>query len=126
MAYNFAKLNNTSPFASLDLKLEAIEKTMTLSQMASEGAVYPVVALMFSTKGEYGKSVFMVGRDEADDLFTAWLPNHMVEKCEMLLADEEAVQGILDGLCGVKAKAYTDKKGKHLMAIDSQPLFPNG
>lgn len=118
MAYNFAKLNNTSPFASLDLKLEEIEKTMTLSQMASEGAVYPVVALMFSTKGEYGKSVFMVGRDKADDLFTAWLPNHMVEKCEMLLTDAEAVQGILDGLCGVKAKAYTDKKGKERFSVE--------
>lgn len=118
MAFNFEKYNQTSPFASLNIKLEDIEKTMTLEQMEKEGSVFPVVAILFSTKGEYGKSAFMIGRDNADDLFTAWFPSHMVETCEEMAADKEAVQAILDGLCGVKAKKYTDKKGKERFSVE--------
>lgn len=115
---NFEKYNNSSPFAALDLKLEEIENTKTMEQLYQEGTVVKVLAILFSTKGEYGKSAFIVGEDASGTRFTMWLPSHMVEVCEAMVADQEAVSGILAGQCGLKAKTYKDKKGKDRYSVD--------
>lgn len=106
----FAKFNNQSPFASLDLKLEEIENSMTVEELTKSGDVIRVVAIMFTEKGEYGKSAFIVGARSDDSLFTMWLPSHQLKSCEAIVSDEEAVSAILSGKCGLKGREYIDKK----------------
>lgn len=106
----FAKYNNTSPFASLDLRLEEIEDSMTAEELTKSGNVIRVVAIMFTEKGEYGKSAFIVGAKSDDSLFTMWLPSHQLKTCEAIVADGAAVNGILSGRCGLKGREYVDKK----------------
>ena len=108
---NFESLNKGSAFAGLDIKLEEIENMRTCQELAAEEKPSRVVAVMFSEKGEYGKSAFLVCADEKDELFTTWLPKHMVKTCEELVENGEAVNGILAGRCGVRGEAYQDKKG---------------
>jgi len=106
----FAKFNNQSPFASLDLKLEEIENSMTVEELTKSGSTIRVVAIMFTEKGEYGKSAFVVGAKDDDSLFTMWLPSHQLKTCEAIVSDEEAVNAILSGKCGLKGREYIDKK----------------
>lgn len=108
----FAKFNNQSPFASLDLKLEEIENSMTVEELTKSELTIRVVAIMFTEKGEYGKSAFIVGAGTLsnDSLFTMWLPSHQVKTCEAIVSDEEAVSEILSGKCGLKGREYIDKK----------------
>ena len=108
---NFEKFNKGSAFASLEIKLEEIEQSKTVEQFYKDGETVRVVAIMFSDKGKFGKSAFLVCADQKDDrLFTMWLPKNQLETCEMMIADHEAVEGILSGQSGVKPRKYEDKK----------------
>lgn len=109
---SFTKYNNSNnPFASLEIKLEEIENTITCEQLTKEGNVMRVIAIMFSTKGEYGKSAFLILADDHDITYTMWLPSHLVDTCEAILADTTDVEAILSAKCGVKGREYKDKKG---------------
>ena len=107
---NFESLNKGSAFAGLDIKLDEIENMKTCEELSKEEKPSRVVAVMFSEKGEYGKSAFLVCADDKDDLFTVWLPKHMVKTCETLVENTEAVEGILSGRCGVRGEEYQYKK----------------
>ena len=108
---NFESLNKGSAFAGLDIKLDEIQNMKTCEELSKEEKPSRVVAVMFSEKGEYGKSAFLVCADEKDELFTIWLPKHMVKTCEELVENHEAVEDILSGRCGVRGEEYLDKKG---------------
>lgn len=107
---NFEKFNSGSAFSSLEIKLEEIEKSKTCEQFFEEGKTARVVAVMFSEKGKFGKSAFLVCAEDDDTLFTMWLPKNQLETCEKMVSDTEAVEGILSGACGVKPRKYEDKK----------------
>lgn len=108
----FEKFNHSMPFASLDLDLTEITDVITLKELYELNKPVTVMAIMFSSKGEYGRSAFIIGRGDDEKMFTMWLPQHMTEMCDAILEDKEAVASILDGKCGIKARKYVDKKGK--------------
>lgn len=106
----FTKFNNHSPFASLNIRLEEIENSLTVEELTKSGETIRVLAIMFTEKGEYGKSAFVVGALNDDSLFTMWLPTHQLKICEAIVDDTEAIDGILSGRCGLKGREYIDKK----------------
>ena len=109
---NFESFNKGgSAFASLEIKLEEIELSKTCEELSKVSDVFRVVSIMFSEKGEYGKSAFLVCADDADQLFTLWLPKHQLRTCEEMVENREAVDAILSGKCGIRGEVYTDKKG---------------
>lgn len=108
---NFESLNKGSAFAGLDIKLDEIQNMKTCEELSKEEKPSRVVAVMFSEKGEYGKSAFLVCADEKDELFTIWLPKHQLKTCENIVKSTEAVEAILSGRCGVRGEEYQDKKG---------------
>lgn len=108
---NFETLNKQSAFAGLEIKLEEIDQAKTCAELCEESEPSRVVAVMFSEKGQYGKSPFLVCADAKDNLFTIWLPKHQLKTCEDLVSNPEAVDAILSGKCGIRGEAYKDKKG---------------
>ena len=109
---NFETLNKGgSAFSSLEIKLDEIENMKTCAELSGIDKAFRVVAVMFSEKGSYGKSAFLVCAEDDDTLFTIWLPKHLLKTCEDIVQNSEAVEGILSGKCGIRGEEYTDKKG---------------
>lgn len=96
------KYNKGSVF---DVKLDGLD-TVKLAELPQETAI-KVHAIMFTSKGEYGKSVFLVIAGNR----CVYLPKHKVKECEEIVADAEVVQDIKDGKVGFTVETYEDKQG---------------
>lgn len=94
-----------------DVKLEGKE-TVKLSAILS-GEVLRVDAIMFTEKGKFGKSAFIVSGDKV-----VYLPKHKVKECEEIVADEVLVQDIKEGRVGFIATTYEDETGATRYSIE--------
>lgn len=87
-------------------KLEALYK-------AKPDATHKIHALYKNTKGEYGPSYAALL-----DKFFVNLPSHLNDTCDQIVGDDEFVEMINDGKCGIKPRKYTDNKGKERYSIE--------
>lgn len=83
-----------------------LENTVTVNLSEITG-IHKINAIMFSTKGEYGRSAFIVFDNGAN---MVWLPTHMVKVCDEILTDADTVADIKEGRAGFSVETYTDKK----------------
>lgn len=74
------------------------------------GEVYPVNAIMFTEKGRYGKSAFVVTK-VGDDVTIVYLPKHKVKECEEIVAEDAIVEDIKSGRVGFEPETYEDEEG---------------
>ena len=72
-----------------------------------------VDAIMFTEKGKYGKSAFIVSGDAI-----IYLPKHKVRDCEEIVADDVLVEDIKDGRVGFIPVTYEDETGAARYSID--------
>ena len=78
-----------------------------------EGQAYTVDAIMFTEKGKFGKSAFVVSGD-----MIVYLPKHKVKDCEEILCDEEIVNAIKSGKVAFVPVSYTDETGAERFSVD--------
>lgn len=88
------------------------KKTIKLSKMA-EGQKRCVDAIMFTEKGKFGKSAFIVSGDAI-----IYLPKHKVRDCEEIVADGVLVEDIKAGRVGFIPVTYEDETGATRYSID--------
>ena len=95
-------------------KLKVLVKGMTFKKLAEldENQVYTVRGLFISTKGKYGPHPVAVG----DDFFID-LPKHATEDVKNIIACDDDVLAINNGLVGIKARPY-EKDGKTYIGFD--------
>lgn len=86
--------------------------TVKLSELA-DGESYPVDAIMFTEKGKYGKSAFLVSGETI-----VYLPKHKVRDCEEIVADDVLVEDIKAGRVGFIPVTYEDETGATRYSID--------
>lgn len=87
-----------------DVKLEG-KTTVTLAELP-EGEPIVIDAIMFTEKGKYGKSAFIVSGD-----IVVYLPKHKVRECEDIVSDAEIVEDIKNGKCAAVPETYSDETG---------------
>lgn len=88
-------------------------KELSLAEIHSNNmGALRVDAIMFSEKGKYGKSVFIVTGHNI-----VWLPKHMVKRCEEILADAECIEDIKSGSVAFEVETYTDETGATRFSI---------
>lgn len=86
-----------------DVTLEGKE-TVKLADLPLE--TFVIDAIMFTEKGKFGKSAFIVSGD-----MLIYLPKHKVRECEEIVSDAAIVQDIKDGRCGFEVETYSDETG---------------
>lgn len=94
-----------------DVKLEGKE-TVKLAELELD-AFYTVDAIMFTEKGRFGKSAFIVSGD-----MIVYLPKHKVKECEEILCDDEIVEAIKGGKIGFVPVSYTDETGAERFSVN--------
>ena len=94
-----------------DVNLEG-KVTVKLSEL-EEGQVFIVNAIMFTEKGRFGKSAFIVSGDNI-----VYLPKHKVKECEEILCDEEIVEAIKRGKIGFIPYSYDDETGAKRFSVN--------
>ena len=88
------------------------KSTIKLSEVTPEEK-HRVDAIMFTEKGKYGKSAFLVSGNT-----TIYLPKHKVRDCEEIVADDVLVEDIKAGRVGFTAVTYEDETGATRYSID--------
>lgn len=88
------------------------KSTIKLSEII-EGQEYPVDAIMFTEKGKFGKTAFLVSGNS-----TIYLPKHKVRDCEEIVADDVLVEDIKAGRVGFIPVTYEDETGATRYSID--------
>lgn len=94
-----------------DVDLDGKE-TVKLAEL-EQGAFFPVDAIMFTEKGRFGKSAFIVSGDKI-----VYLPKHKVKECEEILCDEEIVEAIKRGKIGFTPYSYDDETGAERFSVN--------
>lgn len=88
------------------------KETVKLSDLPV-GEVLKVDAIMFTEKGKYGKSAFIV-----TDATIVYLPKHKVRECEEIVADDVLVEDIKSGRVGFIPVTYEDETGATRYSIE--------
>lgn len=88
-----------------DVKLDGMD-TVKLADLPRD-TVIKVLAIMFTEKGKFGKSAFLVIAGNR----VVYLPKHKVKECEDICADATLVQDIKDGKVGFVIDPYEDETG---------------
>lgn len=96
-----------------NVSLEGKER-VTLAELYARNGNTPIIfnALLLSNKGKYGMSALVVMDD-----YTTWLPSHMTEIVKKILDDEETIEDIKAGRCGISVVEYS-KEGRVLYSVD--------
>lgn len=103
---SITKFNRGKKF---DVKLE---EALTVKLAVLEvGKPYTISAIMFTEKGKYGKSVFVVTKI-GDDTAVVYLPKHMVKVCEDIVCDGAIVEDIKNGKVGIIPETYESETGE--------------
>lgn len=91
---------------AFEVKLEG-KNTISLAEIFADNVgKMQVDAIMFSEKGRYGKSAFVVSGD-----YIVWLPKHMVKRCEEIVTDADCVEEIKSGAVAFEVLDYKDETG---------------
>ena len=94
-----------------DVKLDGMG-TVKLADIPRDTEI-KVHAIMFTEKGKYGKSAFLVIAGNR----IVYLPKHKVRECEDIVSDKTIVQDIKDGKVGFVVDPYEDETGVERLSI---------
>lgn len=100
----FSKFNRGSKFNAIDTEGYEYRKLEELYKEYGKDVTYPIRAL-YVNNGKYGESAVAV-----TDGFFINLPNHVVVDVKEIIADDELVQMINDGLVSISIYEYYSHK----------------
>ena len=89
------------------------EKDLSFKKIGyiQQGEIYKVNGI-FPYTSNFGRQYFLSLESGENDFFNFNLPKDQNENAEMLLKNEEAIQAINKGECGVAIRQYYSKKYK--------------
>ena len=103
-----ANYNTTGKIFDVDLEqMEQVEIDKLYESQPD--AEYTVNAILFSSKGKYGKAVLVCFNAK----YSMWLPKHQLEECEKIVEDSAVVEQIKAGKAGFKIVTYKVKEGQN-------------
>jgi len=116
--FNFAKYNKGGAY--FNISTECFKFT-SLGYLETN---YPVGIFrlqgLFISRGKFGaQPVFIT------DCALVNIPAHMLEVCQDILGDPQAVQAIKDGCVGFTTYAYTNKQGKQCYGVKFVGIDPD-
>ena len=101
---DFTKINKVAVFKNAKKNLP-FKKISGIEQ----GEIYKVNGI-FPYTSKFGKQYFLSLEYGENDFFNFDLPKDQNENAELLLKNEEAIQAINNGECGVAIRQYYSKK----------------
>lgn len=103
-----ANYNTTGKIFDVDLdQMEQVEIDKLYE--AQPDAEYTVNAILFSSKGKYGKAALVCFNGKC----SMWLPKHQLEECEKIVEDSAVVDQIKEGKAGFRIVTYKVKEGQN-------------
>jgi len=103
MAFSVAKKYNVEKI--FDIDTEGFEYKSLEELYIDEETVYPVRGIYINTKGNFGKEPVLATTEDYVNL-----PQHLVDSCEAMIHDDEAVEAINSGEVGFTIYKYYQKK----------------
>lgn len=93
--------------------------TYTKLSTCKPGITFKLFGLYFNTKGKFENHYNALVReaDETKPLTILNLPAYMNESVEELLSDDNMIQAVNDGRCGLRTEEYLDRNQKKQIAV---------
>lgn len=109
-----SKYSKATPTFNVRLNKPAYTTLADLFKENGKDEVYPIAGVYINTKGKYGPQACIA----MNESLMVNLPAHMLEACEEMRKDQEAIDAINNGQAGFKVYQYTSKAGKTGFSVD--------
>lgn len=109
-----SKYSKATPTFNVRLNKPAYTTLADLFRENGKDEVYPIAGVYINTKGKYGPQACIA----INESLMVNLPAHMLEACEEMRKDQEAIDAINNGQAGFKVYQYTSKAGKTGFSVD--------
>lgn len=109
-----SKYSKASPVFNIRLNKPSYTSLPDLFAEYGKDHVFAIAAIYINTKGKYGPQAVIAINEST----LVNLPTHLLEDCEKMRKDPEAVDAINNGLAGFKVYQYATKTGKQCFSVD--------
>ncbi len=108
------KYSKATPTFNVRINKPAYTTLADLYKENGKDEVYPIAGVYINTKGKYGAQ----GCIAINESLMVNLPAHMLEDCEEMRKDPEAIEAINSGQAGFRIYQYTSKAGNTGYSVD--------
>ena len=109
-----SKYSKASPVFNIRLNKPAYTSLPDLFAEYGKDHVFAIAAIYINTKGRYGSQAVIAINEST----LVNMPAHLLEACEEMRKDPEAVEAINNGQAGFKVYQYSTKTGKTCFSAD--------
>ena len=109
-----SKYSKASPVFNIRLNKPAYTSLPDLFAEYGKEHVFAIAAIYINTKGKYGPQPVVAINEST----LVNLPSHLLEACEEMRKDPEAVDAINNGQAGFKVYQYSTKNGNTGFSVD--------
>ena len=109
-----SKYSKASPVFNIRLNNPAYTSLADLFAEYGKDHVFAIAAIYINTKGKYGPQAVIAINEST----LVNLPSHLLEVCEDMRRDPEAVDAINNGKAGFKVYQYSTKNGNTGFSVD--------
>ena len=109
-----SKYSKASPVFNVRLNKPAYTSLPDLFAEYGKEHVFAIAAIYINTKGKYGPQPVVAINEST----LVNLPSHLLEECEEMRKDQEAVDAINNGQAGFKVYQYTSKNGNSGFSVN--------
>ena len=109
-----SKYSKASPVFNIRLNKPAYTSLADLFAEYGKDHVFSIAAIYINTKGKYGPQAVIAINEST----LVNLPSHLLEACEEMRKDPEAVDAINNGQAGFKVYQYNTKNGNSGFSVD--------
>lgn len=109
-----SKYSKASPVFNVRLNHPVYTSLADLFSEYGSGHVFAIAGVYINTKGKYGPQACLAINENT----MVNLPTHLLEDCEDMRKDPEAIEAINNGQAGFKVYQYTSKAGNSGFSVD--------
>lgn len=109
-----SKYSKASPIFNVRITKPSYTSLADLFAEYGAGHVFAIAGIYINTKGKYGPQAVIAINEST----LVNLPSHLLEECEEMRKDPEAVDAINNGQAGFKVYQYTSKAGNSGFSVD--------
>lgn len=109
-----SKYSKSTPVFNIRLNHPTYTNLADLFNEYGSGHVFGIAGIYINTKGKYGAQAIIAINEST----LVNLPSHLLEVCEEMRKDPEAVEAINNGQAGFKVYQYTSKSGNSGYSVD--------
>lgn len=109
-----SKYSKASPVFNIRLNHPVYTSLADLFSEYGSGHVFAISGVYINTKGKYGPQALIAINEST----LVNLPSHLLEDCEKMRKDPEAIEAINNGQAGFKVYQYSTKNGNTGFSVD--------